>query len=108
MNKIRPISPSEVIELKSKTLPEEVIFSFNTLIIKNFSAGRAILKQDEITDEIIENFRQKGQFISARDVLECHYLDVEEIYRKEGWIVEYDKPGCNENYEPTFIFKKEK
>lgn len=33
-------------------------------------------------------------------------LDIEPIFRKAGWNVEFDRPGYCENYEARFIFKK--
>jgi hypothetical protein len=35
-----------------------------------------------------------------------HWFDIEDIYRKAGWAVEFDKPGYNESYESFFVFKK--
>jgi hypothetical protein len=39
-------------------------------------------------------------------IFDKHYLDVEDIYRGVGWIVEYDRPGYSEGYEPYFTFRK--
>ena len=33
------------------------------------------------------------------------YLNVEEVYREQGWVVSYDKPGYNESYDANFKFK---
>ncbi len=32
------------------------------------------------------------------------WLNVEELYRAQGWTVTYDKPGYNESYPATFTF----
>jgi len=29
----------------------------------------------------------------------------EEIYKKQGWVVEYDQPGWDENYDSFYKFK---
>lgn len=44
--------------------------------------------------------------IKSNIVYGKQYLDVEDIYRKEGWKVVYDKPAYCETYEPTFTFSK--
>ena len=33
-------------------------------------------------------------------------MDIESIYRADGWGVYYDKPGYNETYTATFEFTK--
>lgn len=32
------------------------------------------------------------------------WLDIEDIYREQGWRVDYDKPAYNENYQASFTF----
>ncbi len=34
------------------------------------------------------------------------WLEVEDIYRKAGWKVKYDKPAYSENYPATFKFER--
>jgi hypothetical protein len=47
--------------------------------------------------------------ITVQTIWENKWLDVEDEYRKNGWEVEYDKPGLGESYPARFIFKpKEK
>ena len=40
--------------------------------------------------------------------MKAGWLDVEGIYRKAGWDVEYDSPGYCEDYPATFKFRKKK
>ena len=35
-------------------------------------------------------------------------MDFEDLYRKSGWSVSYDKPAYNENYDAFLIFNKRK
>ena len=47
--------------------------------------------------------------ITVQTIWENRWLNVEDEYRKNGWEVEYDKPGLDEIYPARFIFKpKEK
>ncbi len=101
---MKPISPNEIGALKAKTLPSEVIEAFNELIVKNWSGACAIIKQDEIVKLICAKLKIKPK--DRQDVYDNHYLDVEDLYRAEGWRVEYDKPGYNETYEAFFKFRK--
>ncbi len=45
--------------------------------------------------------------VTSTTVCDNHWLDVEDVYREAGWVVEYDKPGYCESYEATFTFKKD-
>lgn len=100
-NKIKPIKPSEVVEEKQANLPDEVIDCFNKLIAKNMSGNSSIIKQCDIVSAIC-----KAMNIDSYVVYKEQYLDVEDIYRKQGWKVIYDKPAYCETYEPTFTFSK--
>ena len=57
-----------------------------------------ILNAPEGVREIISKAFEK--------VFKNKWLDVEEVYRKAGWKVEYDKPGYCEDYEAYFVFEK--
>lgn len=96
---VKPIAPSEVIKQKEKSLPDEVILVFNELLAQNFSDGRAVVQQDAVVKLLEEKGLKRGE------IFRNHWLDVEEIYKKAGWFVEYDKPAYNEDYPATFTFK---
>lgn len=32
------------------------------------------------------------------------WVNIEDVYRKQGWNVEFDKPGYNEDYDATYTF----
>jgi hypothetical protein len=97
----KPIKPSEVLVLKKALLPPEVIEVFNELIAENFSGGSSEFTQKEACLRLATKLN-----ISEADIYRLKFLDVEGIYRKEGWKVVYDKPGYNETYNATFTFSK--
>lgn len=99
---IKPITPSEIIENLEEILPPVVIQAVNYLLTKEYRGGEAKILQDEIITEII---RLDGSY--TRDqIFSEKMLDFEEIYRKNGWSVLYDKPAYNETFAANFIFKK--
>jgi len=95
-----PIRPEEVTDGKKFQMPDAVLESFNALIARNFSGGRATVKQNDIVTLIAS----KG--FHRQEVFDNHWLDVEDIYRQAGWEVTYEKPGYNESYEAYFMFVK--
>ncbi len=99
---IKPIKPSEVVDLKKNLFPDFVIEAFNELIAKNFRNKESTFKQSEVVKLILEKSTTN---ICQNDIYENSWLDVEDAYRSEGWSVEYDKPGYNESYPATFTFK---
>lgn len=98
------ISPNEVVAQKQKNIPEIVFEAFNELIAKNFTGGSATVKQDDIISLILS----KSGFLSQQEVFDKGWLNVEEVYRDQGWKVEYDKPAYNETYSAYFKFKAKK
>ncbi len=101
---VRPLSPNEVTEAKKAIMPDFVIEAFNHLIAKNFT-GRSskILQKD-----VIAHMLSIRDSISRDEIYQNHWLDVEDIYRSEGWEVEYDKPVAwgGENFEAYYRFTK--
>lgn len=98
--RVGPICPEDVISEKLNNLPDEVLVSFNELIALNLSGTSATILQSEVVKLMV----QKG--LKRADIYKNGWLDVEDIYRKAGWRVDYDKPGYNESYEPSFTFRR--
>ncbi len=95
----KPLKPSDVPNLKAQTLPDEVLEAFNEVIAKHFSGGVATFTQEEVVQLLVSKGFDRGAIFAK------NLLDVEDIYRKEGWSVTYDKPGYNESYSAKFIFR---
>ncbi len=97
-NKTMPIRPSEIPETKVKIFPDEVFESFNELIAQQWCGHSVNIKQKDVIDLMIK----KG--LKKEEISNQGWLNIEEVYRSVGWTVKYDKPGYNENYEPSFTF----
>jgi hypothetical protein len=94
---IKPITPNEVhIEI-----PDKVIEVFNKLIKSNWDGDEAVVYQDDAVGALCGELK-----VFSSEIYGKHYLDVEEVYRKAGWYVEYDKPGFNDDYRAYYIFRK--
>ncbi len=106
---MKPISPDEVAQKKKESLPEEVIEATNELIAETWDGHQSIFRQDTLINRIINKWRGSYENISEirQELFSKHHLDIEDIYRAEGWSVEYDKPGYSESYEANFTFKKQ-
>lgn len=97
-NQVQPIKPEEVIAEKARNFPGLVLESFNELITKNFCNGSAIVKQNDV----IELMVKKG--LNENEILSQGWIDVENLYRKAGWQVDYDKPASDEVCDAYFKF----
>jgi hypothetical protein len=96
-----PIKPSDVQAPHDSSLPEEVFQVFNDLIRENWDGNQAKVMQAHAVTRIASDLK-----IRRDEVFDRKLLNVEGIYRKQGWVVEYDKPAYNESYEAYFIFRK--
>lgn len=110
---VKPIKASEVIQAKLQTIPNEVLEAFNELIVKNFDGYQSTIKQNEAISLIIAKTRSEESSMNdwypekiKKHIYDNHWLDIEDIYRKEGWLVEFDKCGFNETYESFWTFTK--
>lgn len=100
---VKPISPNDVEGKKLEGIPDQVIEAFNELIAKNWRSTEAVIKQRDVVKLILEKLN-----IESGQIYDNGWLDVEPVYRKAGWNVEYDKPAYCESYEPTFTFRKKR
>jgi hypothetical protein len=100
--KVKPLSPDEAADKAQSEMPDFVIEAVNNLLQKELHQGYATLRQEDVMKEIM---RLAPEGTKRQDVFDNKWLDFEPIFEKAGWSVEYDKPGYNESYEPTFDFK---
>jgi len=96
----KPVTPKEVVSLKKTLIPDAAIEAFNELIAENFLGGYASFKQKDVVARMVK----KG--LKPEDIYKNGWLDIEDIFEKAGWKVDYDKPGYNETYDATFSFSK--
>ena len=100
---VKPLAPSEVVEVRTKLFPDFVLETWNAAIAKNWSGRSSRIEQPDIINQLVT---ASPTLVSRGDVFANHWLDIEDTYRAEGWSVEYDKPAYNEDYPAYFVFKK--
>lgn len=94
----KPITPAEALDTPL-AFPDEVVGCWNHIILTNLRNGSARVEQDAIVEIIASRMN-----CARQTVFDNHWLDVESLYRKAGWKVEYDKPGPGDTYKAFFIF----
>lgn len=111
MLQVKAFSPKEAEENKPKILntiiPSFVIKAVNNLVSINYS-NHIKLYQEDIIKEIQKEYDLFTNFkdhLNRSEIYENKWLDFEPLFREQGWIVTYDKPGYNETYKPYYIFK---
>ncbi len=97
-----PIKPSEVVGKKAETLPKVIIETFNELIAKHWNGNTSKFTMAEAELIICNKLDCNSKYL-----YDNHYMDVEDIYRAEGWKVSFDKPGYNESYDSSYEFSKD-
>lgn len=106
---VKPISPSEAKAAKPSVIPREVLEAFNECITQRLAGNKAYVNQEEVLALIIVKLRQNRHTdrldSEVRSLIFANgWLDIEDIYRAQGWRVQYEKPGYNETGEAFFTF----
>lgn len=103
-NSPKAISPKNIGKVKKRAFPSAVVETFNELIARNFTNGSAKVLQEDAVKLMVE----KG--LDRSEIFVKGWLNVEEIYEAEGWLVEYDKPVYygGENFKAYFTFTEKK
>lgn len=98
--KATPLKKEEVLVLKEETVPNEVIEVVNKLLVQNKNNANYI----KITmEEVVEELMKIG--FKRNEVFDKGFLNFENIYRKQGWTVIFDKPSYNETYKAYYTFE---
>jgi hypothetical protein len=119
MSRVLPYTPAEAAAASKNRIPDFVINAFNDLIAEKLYNGKAVIKQGEAVEAILARIPESEQSVSyvgirneatwdrqkdRAKIFSHHWLDVEPLYRDQGWSVEFDKPGYNESYDGFFTF----
>ena len=102
---VKPLAPADVVSARAVLFPDFVLKTWNTAIAKNWTGIQSRIEQDDMVYELIA---ASPSHIDRGDVFNNHWLDIEDVYRAEGWVVEYVKPAYNDSYYAHYIFKKTK
>jgi len=100
MAHVEAIAPHEVASTLKASMPDAVLESFNALIAENFNGRSATVYQKDV----VSRLESLGH--SRSKIFDKGWLNVEDIYRAQGWKVTYDKPGYCESYDANFSFSK--
>jgi hypothetical protein len=101
-NKVKPIKPGEVAKKKQDDFPDAAFEAFNEMIAEHYYGKVATFKQKDVEDLMVK----KG--LGRNDIYKKGWMDIEDVYTKAGWDVDYDRPGYNETYDATFTFRAHK
>ena len=95
----KPIRPNEINKLS--IIPDGVIDVFNMLITKHYRNGYAEFTAGEASKAICEKMT-----CASHVPYDEGWMDIEPIYRKAGWLVDFDSPAYNESYPATYKFTR--
>ena len=97
---MKPIKPSEVMVKKQGKLPDKVIEAFNELIVQHWDGYTSRIPQDDVVKLIVSKVG-----CTRSHVFDNGWLNIKDIYRKEGWKVAYDKPSYCDDCSAVFTFR---
>jgi hypothetical protein len=105
---VKPIKPEEILDKKAETIPAAMILAVNKLIALNWNGHSSTFRQDDLLAEYFNITGEANDRANHEKLFAKRALDFEDVFRREGWKVVYDKPAYNESYEPTFEFSVKK
>ena len=101
--KVKALSPKEIVY----DIPDFVIEAVNTLLRKEFRGKECTIKAKDI---IAEGRNSKtGKTHPNKDWYKEHWMDFENIFREQGWKVEYNQPCYGDsNFDAYYTFTPKK
>jgi hypothetical protein len=101
---VKPITPKAARAAKMHIIPEFVFQAFNDMVTKKLEGRCAYFLEKDVVAQILVT-AQAAEFPTTKEAIYANnWLDVEDVYRKAGWTVEYDSPAYNESYASSFKF----
>lgn len=103
MEEIKPITPEELMKSFDSLIHPSMIKTIN-LLLSRFNGYSVRFTEQELIDQflIFEPSYDRSRIFDER------HLEFEGLYIRAGWIVESERPGFDESFEPFYIFKIKK
>ena len=103
MNTIKPVTPQELDKELENSFPDAVIEAFNRLLKENYRGkGSITIKQKDVVDLIFK----LDESLTSSIIYKKNYLNIESLYSKSGWKVQYESPDRDQNFDSYFVFSK--
>lgn len=100
---LKPITPEKAREIRSGNFPDWIIEAVNKFIVKNMRGDLAFtIKQKDIMEEAL---RLAPDGTRSQTVYDNGWMDIEPLYRENGWTVSYSSPAMDESWDVYFTFK---
>jgi hypothetical protein len=100
----KPITPAEACEALNNRVPEFIIEAVNRLLKAKIRVNQVTITilQSDVINEAIKIYKERASLWDAEltksMIFDKGWLDIEPIFEKAGWQVEYDKPAYNETF----------
>jgi hypothetical protein len=96
---VQVIAPEEMVKAWQQALPDEVVETFNEMLMKQFNGKTASIPEQVLLFEL------EKKNVSSRTVLEQRWLtQTMELYKERGWKVVYKDYGGSDEYVMCFDF----
>lgn len=98
---IAPITPRQAFNPMLHEIQPGIVDVVNELLRQKFDGRQALILQEDI----VALFNERYPDYERERIFREKQLNIEQLYRDSGWIVEYEKPLYYETFPARFIFK---
>jgi hypothetical protein len=98
----KPLSPTEVAAHRKILAPDFVIQAWNDCIAEKWDGRQSKVLQEDLVQTVL---KYATTLLEREVAFEKGYLDLEPVFRDEGWDVEYRRPAYCESFPAYFLFK---
>jgi protein associated with RNAse G/E len=95
---MKAITPKEALSKRRDLIPSKVIESFNELIVEGFDGHKATVYQHKVKQRICSKLSINEDFFKHE------WLNIESMFREQGWTIFYKRPDRDESFDIHFIF----
>lgn len=82
---VKVLNSRELRSVNLRSIPDAVILAFNTLVLRNWNGMMSEVNQKDV----IAYIASTG--LTEEEVIKNHWLDVEPLYRENGFKVKYTR-----------------
>ncbi len=101
-------SPNKVKEFAGLFAKPEVIQAVNELLIQHHGSSThgTIIKINDVIKRATKLIYGEDSGDAMTQAFDRKWLNIEGVFRQQGWVVTYHAPSWDENFEPYFEFKE--
>jgi hypothetical protein len=103
---VKPFSPHDVVQAQIGSVPDGAITALNEHLTRIYSPNRTAKVLYREMQVMLKTAMEQSMAEEASAMIShSHVQALADVFRRQGWVITYHTPDCEQNFDPFFDFK---